>query len=1069
MKVITNKINFNNKVINGLTKELNVFCIIEYFDSHDENVIVLTNSLYESNIYYELLSTYSEDVCLFPMDDFLTSVAVAVSPDLRLKRLETIDKIGTEKKIVITNLMGFLKYLPNINYVDKMKYQINVGNSINRDNFINMLDSFGYKRESMVTMTGEYAIRGFVIDIFNINNEHPIRIEFFGDEIEAIRYFDENTQLSISPVDNLVIKPIEELNTDEFSSLFDYMREPFVFKINSDMIETGFNKLIEDIFNYNVSEGIDVNHKYMFSLDEFNINRSIALNNFGNDSYSCKEIDNFNGDFALVNEFFKKNILLNKTCVLCLDNNTQLKNINEYIDNCIFTDENNLFKDKVNVIKKNSNKGFIFEDYVIVSVNDLENSTKRIVNYKNTLKIGKKIKDFNNLNIGDYVVHTLHGIGVYSGIVTLSKGEIKKDYVQINYKDDDKIYIPVEKIDSIYKYSSKDGAKPVINQLNSTIWLKKRNALRKKINDISKELIELYAARMRVVSDKYIDNEMELDFANDFIYHETNDQLKVIKEINNDLKSQVPMDRLLCGDVGFGKTEVAFRGIFKTIVNDKQVFYLCPTTILSLQQYKSAVERFKNFPIEIALLNRFTTPKETKRILEGLANGTIDLVFGTHRLLSNDVKFKRLGMLVVDEEQRFGVTHKEKIKIFKNDVNVLTLSATPIPRTLKMAMSGLRDLSVIDTAPINRYPIQTYVVAESDALIKDSIYKELSRDGQVFVLYNRVESIQNMTEKLKRLIPDARFRFAHGRMSKVELDDVMNTFTNHEFDVLVSTTIIETGIDIANANTLLVIDADYFGLSQLYQLRGRVGRSDRIAYAYLFYKKSKTLNDIAVKRLQSIKEFTELGSGYKIAMRDLSIRGGGDILGSEQAGFVDTVGLELYMKMVEEEMARLRGEEVEEEDTSNTTLLDVDTHISNSYVSDENLKIEIHNKINSINDFDSMNDLITEFEDRFGKLPESLVIYMYEEILEKLCKRLGINKINKTGLEVSFELDENISNRVKGDKLFMVAYSISNKFKFKYNNKRINISLSLNGLDKHFILYLIDILKEIEYQVTQSI
>jgi transcription-repair coupling factor (superfamily II helicase) len=388
------------------------------------------------------------------------------------------------------------------------------------------------------------------------------------------------------------------------------------------------------------------------------------------------------------------------------------------------------------------------------------------------------------------------------------------------------------------------------------------------------------------------------------------DQLKAIEDIDKDLSSEIPMDRLLCGDVGFGKTEVAFRAMFKAIVNNKQVFYLCPTTILSKQQYENALERFKNYPIEIALLNRFTSAKETKRILEGLEKGTIDLVFGTHRLLSGDVKFAKLGLLIVDEEQRFGVTHKEKIKEYKNDVNVLTLSATPIPRTLKMALSGLRDLSIIDTPPTNRYPVQTYVIQENDLIVKDAIYKELSRNGQMFILYNKVASIESKMQQLHKLVPEARITIAHGQMSKKELEDVMEAFINHEYDILLCTTIIETGIDISNANTLIIYDADCFGLSQLYQIRGRVGRSNKIAYCYLMYNKGKQLSDIAMKRLNVIKEFTELGSGFAIATRDLSIRGAGDILGSEQAGFIDSVGIDLYLKMLEEEINKKNNNEI---------------------------------------------------------------------------------------------------------------------------------------------------------------
>ena len=547
-------------------------------------------------------------------------------------------------------------------------------------------------------------------------------------------------------------------------------------------------------------------------------------------------------------------------------------------------------------------------------------------------------------------------------------------------------------------------------------------------------------------------------FASQFQYDETRDQLKAIDDIKHDLDSTVPMDRLLCGDVGFGKTEVAFRAMFKTVCNNRQVMYLCPTTILSKQQYESALERFRNYPVEIRLFNRFTTPKEARIILEEFASGRIDILFGTHRLLSDQLKPKRLGLLVVDEEQRFGVTHKEKIKKLKEDVNVLTLSATPIPRTLKMSLSGLRDLSIIDTPPVNRSPVQTYVIQESDLIVRDAIYKELSREGQVFVLYNRVETIEDMQSRISKLVPEARIRYAHGRMSKMELDDIMTSFINHDFDILVSTTIIETGIDIPNANTLIIYDADCFGLSQLYQLRGRVGRSDRIAYAYLLYNRTKMLNDIAVKRLQAIRDFTELGSGYKIAMRDLSIRGAGDLLGSEQAGFVDTVGISLYMKMIEEEMKRLKGEYVEEED-SGDSLIRVETHIEDNYVSDETVKIEIHQMINEIDSYKKLVDVKEQLIDRFGQVTPQMEVYMYEEWFEKLAERMNITEVVQNQRLIAITLPEEISSQIKGDKLFLEAYNINPKFTLKYENKKITISLNLLQQKKHFIYDVVKLLQ----------
>lgn len=579
-----------------------------------------------------------------------------------------------------------------------------------------------------------------------------------------------------------------------------------------------------------------------------------------------------------------------------------------------------------------------------------------------------------------------------------------------------------------------------------------------------RSLIKLYATRTSIKGPVFNNFDEEYTFAANFNYNETNDQLKTIKEIDNDLKSSIPMDRILCGDVGFGKTEVAFRGMFKTIVNGYQVAYLCPTTLLSRQQYNNALSRFREFPVNIALLNRFTSTKEVKRIYEGLKSGSIDIVFGTHKLLNKEIDFNNLGLLVVDEEQRFGVTHKERIKEIKNDVNVLTLSATPIPRTLKMAMSGLRDLSIIDTAPINRYPVQTYVVEEKEVLIKDAVYKELSRNGQVFVLYNRVASIQDEVDKLSSLVPEARIVMAHGQMDKNELENIVSDFVDYKYDILVCTTIIETGIDIPNVNTLIVIDADNFGLSQLYQLRGRVGRSDKIAYAYLMYNPAKVLTETAIKRLQSIKDFTELGSGYKIAMRDLSIRGAGDLLGAEQAGFVDSVGLELYTQMVSEEIKRLNGEEVLEEENSNP-LIEVANHISDEFVKEESIKIEIHQLINEIKDQTSLEKVKSEILDRFGNITSEMDIYMHEEWFSELANQLNIKRVKQTETLLELELPADISDKIQGDKLFLIAYNINPKFRLSYRMKKIYVSLSLVNLEKHFVYYLVPLLDEIKNMI----
>lgn len=1033
--------------ISGLTHELNVFYVQKLCEKYDRNIIVLTSSLFEANKIYDSLVKIHDNTLLFPMDDFLSSMIVASSPELKYKRLETLDKLKSDKKyIIVTNLMGYLKYLPSANiknYID-----IKQNDVIKRDILAEEINKLGYHRESLVTMSGEYAVRGFILDLYPIDYEHPIRIEFDGNIIDNIKYFNENTQMSTEESNKIKIKAIDEMPSDDKNSLFDYAKNPLVVYVDKSQIEATYTHLYDDIIEY--KEANDIKEDLMYSLDDINDNDKIFINLFSTDGIDLKaqSIINYKENFLKLESDYNKWIKEGKIVYFYLSNNNEKKQLLKIIPSA-------------HIIMKELEHGFILDKYVIISENDIEDVKVTHGVYKNNFHVGKKIKDFNQLEKGDYVVHISHGIGIYQGITTLSVRGVQKDFLTIYYEGTDKIYVPVEKIDLIYKYTCKDGVKPKLNKLGSTNWEKTKKYISEKVKDISRELILLYKKRLELKKKPYKDYPEEEVFASEFKYNLTPDQKKAVVEINNDLKKDNPMDRLLCGDVGFGKTEVAMRAMFKAVLNNEQVLYLCPTTILSKQQYNVAKERFKNWPIEIALLNRHVSARETHRILEDLKKGKIDILFGTHRILSDDIVCKNLGMLVVDEEQRFGVTHKEKIKTMKSDVNVLTLSATPIPRTLKMAMSGLRDLSVIDTPPVNRYPVQTYVAVEDDFLIKDAIYKELARKGQIFILYNRVETIEKYMNHIHELVPDAKINFAHGKMEKDELDNIMTSFINNEFDILICTTIIESGIDIPNVNTLIIHDADNFGLSQLYQIRGRVGRSNKIAYAYLMYEKNKMLNDIAIKRLNTIKEFTELGSGYRIAMRDLSLRGAGDIFGASQAGFVDSVGISLYMKMIEDEIKRQQGEFAPEEDKETQALINVSTHISDTYVTDEDIKIEIHQKINEIDSYEKMLEIKNELEDRFGKVTDDMLVYMYEEWFEKLAKKYNIKQVVQTDRSIEITLPEDVSSNIKGDKLLIEAMNLSRSFNIKYVNKKISILLYTKDLPKHFIFYIVTLLEKI--------
>lgn len=1075
----------------GLTEELESIYIKNLYDTKTSDILVVTSTLYEANKFYNLVLKYTNDVYLFPMDEFITSEASISSPELEITRLETLNTIvnNKSKKIIITNLMGLLRYLPQ-----KQKYQenmiyITVDSEVNKEELYRKLCNSGYKPETLVTKTGEISSRGYILDVFPVNEENAVRIEFWGDTIESIRYFDINSQLSIKEVKEITINPFSEFLTDKdldeeerkqkylykyekISKLTEYLDSPILIYKEYSQIYNSYLNLQEEIHNYNLET--KQNEKYMFLLEEFSEKCEIYISSVDSilpnvkidftHIYDSHDAPNFDDNVNLLNEKIREYIGLNKTVIMSLDSESQYNNVVRFLSSkFIKTDINNIRKNALNIIIHPITKGYIFDNYVVLASSNLFKNVSSKNIYKSKFKYGTKISSINSLNIGDYVVHNMHGIGVYQGIVALKKGNIVKDYLQIRYKDDGKLYIPVEKIDLISKYSSNDSIQPKLNKLGSTEWQKTKLRVQKKLKEIADEILRIAIIRRTTNGFAFKkDLPEQLVFENEFQYEETEDQLKAVQQIKNEMEKNSPMDMLLCGDVGYGKTEVAFRAMFKAICSNKQVAYLCPTTILSNQQYNSALTRFKNFPVNIALLNRFTSKREAEKIVSDLKEGKIDILFGTHRILSNDIEFKDIGLLVVDEEQRFGVTHKEKIKKYKANIDVLTLSATPIPRTLQMSMVGLRSLCLIETPPFNRYPVQTYVLEENDYIIKDAIYKELSRGGQVYILCNRIDSFEKRINDLVGLIPDIKIGYAHGRMNKNEIEDIMFKFVNKEFNVLLCTTIIETGIDIPNVNTLIILDADKFGLSQLYQIRGRVGRSNKVAYAYLMYEKKKILSEIATKRLSAIKEFAQLGSGFSIAMRDLSIRGAGSVLGSEQSGFIDTIGIELYLKMLNEEIDKITGKSnYDNNDEEEQVSLNVETHIDDSYVNDDNLKIEIHNIINQIDSFESLNVARRKIEDRFGKISENLEIYMYEELFESIRKKKGIEIVKQTDKYIELSFSKDYSNRIKADELFINAYKISRNFKLSYVNSRIVLTLSITNLDKHFIYYIVDLLNNL--------
>ena len=1075
-------------IFSGLNTEGKALLVNTLFKKY-KSITIVTNTLFEANKLYQSISNYNDNVLLFPMDDFLTSEAIAISPELKINRLETLNELcNSTHNIVITNLMGYLRFLPTLDNYKKKNIFIKKDEDISFDDLIKKLVDLGYTRETIVNKTGEFSVRGFVIDIFPISFTDPIRVEFWGDTVDKIKFFNTNTQRTTKEIKDITIYPntefLVEKEIDKFllkqkdlplytdtTNISSFFNSIVIFD-DFQQLQTSYDSLLEEMMNYSISNNVPGNTVYMNDFYDIKNNKELYFNQYDDIiknktalNFNFKNVEFIKNDKTTINSvlntYNKKYIL-----ILCMSDRYKVNKLIDYLENpdIVFTDENNILNDKINIIIKKMNQGFIYDKYAIITENDIYGS-KSEIKYKNKFRLGTKIRNLNKLDVGDYVVHEAHGIGKYCGLKTLTKNGFKKDYLMVSYKDDDKLYIPVEKIDFISKYSAKDGIVPKLNKLGGTEWQRTKLKARKRIQDMASELLKLYAIRETTKGFAFLkDTKEQYEFEEEFPYTETEDQLKAIEEIKKDMEKDRPMDRLLCGDVGYGKTEVAFRAIFKAIMSGKQVALLCPTTILSNQHFNNAIERFKAFPINIEMLNRFVPTKRVNIILEKLKEGKVDLLIGTHRILSNDVIFKDLGLLVIDEEQRFGVTHKEKIKKYKDNVDVLTLSATPIPRTLQMSMSGLRNLSLIETPPVDRFPVQTYVLSENNQIIKDAIYKELSRDGQCFLLFNHVQDLESKKNELQKLVPDAKIICAQGKMTNTQLEDIMNDFINKVYDVLLCTTIIETGIDIPNVNTLIVYDADKFGLSQLYQLRGRVGRTNKIAYCYLMYNKSKILSEIAVKRLNSIKEFTELGSGFAIAMRDLSIRGAGDILGSEQAGFIDTIGIEMFMQMLDNEIKRLKGIEVEERQDY-TPLINVETAIEDNYIPDNDIKIEIHKKINQIDSYNKLNEVKDELIDRFGKLDESILAYMYEELFEKKANELKINKIIQTKNFIEVYIPKEITDVIDGSRLFVEISKISRMFRFSMRNKQLIIILDTVKLDKHFIFYLNDLLDIIKKNI----
>lgn len=1035
--------------------------------------IVVKSNLYEAQRLINQLEQFCEpNTCfLFPVDESLRIEALAASPELLTARLEVLHRLSNRENIlVVTHTAAIIRHLPTLDTFTKAHLKLGLNVDIDPNELMANLLNLGYSRVSHVERSMQVAMRGGVIDVFSLNYENPIRIEFFGKTIDSIRFFSLESQRTIQNVSSVTIMPASDilLTTEQLSngidslksdlskttddliaqairgdieklenmnsvsvykyyfrfasntaSLLSYVGENVVWLSSLPRIEDNYNVLLREAIDYIEEE--QHGEKEYLHLDYF-IPISMVLaaahtrkidefkESLGDVELPVKSIQAVVGNGRLLNELVKDYLKQDYRVVFALENAHQIEWIShwkeEFSHQCpLITDVTNP-PQGVSFIEQQYAEGFEFSDRRIAILTAHEIFGRSVSGQaRSSFKEARVLVSPDSLVKGDYVVHETHGVGQYLGIETKEIDGINRDYLHILYRNEDKLFVPLDQFQLVRKFVSRDGVVPRLNRLGSEEWTNTKKKIKHRVAEIAEKLMLLYAERVERKGHAFApDGELQRLFESGFPYDLTPDQYRSVQEIKSDMELPYPMDRLLCGDVGFGKTEVAFIAAFKAIADGKQVALLCPTTLLASQHYERALERFVDVPVKIGLLNRFVPDSDQRRIIHQVKDGEIQLLIGTHRLLSTDIVYKDLGLLIIDEEHRFGVEHKEKIKIIKTTIDVLTLTATPIPRTLQMALLGIRNLSQIDTPPKNRLPIQTYVVEKSQKLIREIIERELARHGQVFYLYNHIEEIQRVANELQRTVSGASVIVVHGQMHRDEIEEAMLRFHNKQANIMVCTTIIENGIDIPNANTIIIEDADTFGLSQLYQIKGRVGRSDRLAYAYLLYRPRKALSDVATKRLRAIKDFTELGSGYRIAMRDLAIRGAGDILGAEQAGFIDTIGVELYMRLLKEAIDERKAIKKEEWQESIKQVLSINAYIPETFSDDDMDKLEVYRQLNQANSIDKLSKLSDSMSDIYGKLPAPVRLLIEKRRLEILTRNQYIEDITdiKEMLEIRF-------------------------------------------------------------------
>ena len=1005
------------------------------------HVFILAENDLKARELYEDYRFYDPDVLLYPAKDLLFYQADIHSNLLDKQRMNVIKALLEKPKTaVILSIGGCMDCIPPKEIMQKKVLHFEVEQTLDLDRLKEQLVDMGYERTAQAEMAGQFSVRGGIIDIFPLTGENPVRIELWGDDVDSIRTYDAESQRSLEELNRVSIYPatdrLQDVDMKQTISLLEYtgISDTLIFLDEPNRLEEAglaLEKEFRESMEYRLmqktrdEECFEVNilgwKQIQAWLNGRNCISFCAIEHRPKDwkirgqySFAAQSVSPYNNSFELLVKDLKRWKKAGYRVALLSGSRTRAERLARDLTDQDVTafysssEDREIQPGEIMVLYGHARRGFEYPmiKFVLITESDIFGKEKKKSKKKRQYS-GTRIASFNELSIGDYVVHESHGLGIYRGIEKIDVDNVMKDYIKIEYNGSN-LYILATQLDALQKYAGSEAKKPKLNRLGGQEWKKTKTRVRGAVKDIAKDLVALYAARQQTEGFQYgPDTVWQREFEEMFPFEETEDQIAAIESVKSDMESRKIMDRLICGDVGYGKTEVAIRAAFKAVQENKQVVYLVPTTILAQQHYNTFVQRMKDYPVRVDLLCRFRTAAQQKKTITDLKKGFVDIVIGTHRVLSADVEYKDLGLLIIDEEQRFGVAHKEKIKKLKENVDVLTLTATPIPRTLHMSLIGIRDMSVLEEPPMDRVPIQTYVMEHNDELVREAICRELGRGGQVYYVYNRVNDIGEVASRISRLVPEARVEFAHGQMSERELEKIMYDFINGEIDVLVSTTIIETGLDISNVNTMIIQDADRMGLSQLYQLRGRVGRSNRTAYAFLTYRRNKMLKEVAEKRLAAIREFTELGSGIKIAMRDLEIRGAGNLLGAQQHGHMEAVGYDLYCKMLGEAVQEAKGVRKETEDFETVVDVNMDAFIPDSYISNEYQKLDIYKRIAGIENEEEYEDMLDELMDRFGEPPKSVQNLLAIASVKAAAHRAFLTEIKQRGMEFQLTLYEN--------------------------------------------------------------